>query len=272
MIVCSSSLRARVRSSQQTPTLRQPEGQRGRPVCRSHRRHQSQGGPAQIQIRSCGRYEISLSPYRRNPRGRWLHLELRRNQYSNNASPTARKLGEGGEDSELDRLVEPSFADDDCIAANSNEADNAGESHEVFEVATARESNRSLSIPVDTLHGLGSNGSAESDTRTMFRRSRLCSAQHTRIIDGKWIPGFLRTVKLSVEEETRERTPSLPASRGSADGCPRSGSEFRTDPSLDYAARRIRFDRTSLGSRPDRAASARIRRHAIPAGEKGTTW
>jgi hypothetical protein len=66
----------------------------------------------------------------------------------------------------------------------------------------------------------------------------LCSPCYG-IIDGKWIPDFLRTAKLSMQADTLEGRP-LYRLRGLT---MHAKIELWIDPSLGYAARRVRFDK-----------------------------
>lgn len=68
--------------------------------------------------------------------------------------------------------------------------------------------------------------------------SSLCSPCYG-IMDSKWIPEFLRTAKLSVQAETLEGRPLYRLRGLTMD----AKIELWIDPSLDYAARRIRFDK-----------------------------
>jgi hypothetical protein len=195
-----------------------------RPTSQSEPQAQSQGAPPNPDT-LMRRYETSLSPYRRM-RGRWT-LELEESlQLLHQRKP--------GEVARIPNSTEvwAIFRDDECMRLTQTK--DTGRVHEVFESLRQRKQQVSIYSNGHIMAWL--QRSAESDRELLG--ASLCSPCYG-IIDGKWIPGFLRTVKLSVEEETREGRPLYRLRGITMD----AKIELWIDPSLDYAARRIRFDK-----------------------------
>jgi hypothetical protein len=100
----------------------------------------------------------------------------------------------------------------------------------------------------------------------------LCSPCYG-IIDGKWIPEFLRMAKLSVSAETLDGRP-LYRLRGLT---MEAKIEVWIDPSLDHAARRIRFDKratdgdSTVRSRQFDATQFRLEKGHFVVAEATTT-
>jgi len=171
------------------------------------------------------RYETSLAPYSRM-RGRWtLDLEESLN--------SLRQLKPGEADSRPNSKEEWAvFRDTDRLRLVQTAHSEHGQ--EVFEALwqgkqqVSKHSNGQLVARLQW--------SVESELE--FLGSSLCSPCYG-IIGSNWIPDFLKTAKTSVEEATLEGRPlyRLRALRMDAK------IELWIDPSLNYAARRIRFDK-----------------------------
>jgi Flp pilus assembly protein CpaB len=113
--------------------------------------------------------------------------------------------------------------------------------------------------------------SAQQDSNQLG--GSLCSPCYG-IVDQEWIPDFLRTAKISVEAETLEGHPLYRLRGLTMD----AKIDVWIDPSLNYAARRIRFNKRAseadpgIGSGQFDATRFRLEKGHYVVTEATTTW
>jgi hypothetical protein len=198
-------------------------------------------------------YETSLAPYRRM-RARWT-LQFAKSSPDQEAQH---------EESTVQWAV---YRDSDRLRLL--QTTDSEKRHEVFE--TLWQAEQQVSVFADgTIHAwLQPSARSKLD----HLGGSPCSPCYG-IIDQKWIPDFLRTAKLSVQAMTLEGRPLYRLRGLTMD----TKIEVWIDPSLGYAARRIRFDKRAsqddptLRSQQVDATRFRVEKGHHVVTEATTTW
>ena len=160
------------------------------------------------------RYETSVAPYRRM-RGRWTVQR-------ETSNPEEREKSEWVVCRDPERL-------------RVLETKDTANGHEVFE-CRMRRGKESISFFAEGKIVCYPPPSSESELDLLG--SSMCAPCYG-VISGRWIPDFLHSAKLSVQSDTLDGR-SVYRLRGLTMD---TKMELWLDPSLDYAARRIRFDK-----------------------------